>query len=229
MNNYDTSSTGENIDFCVFYNIDLAQIYFDEWLNGADGTKITDIRFGRDCNLFLIGESEAPYYSKKELQKMSKQTLFELMLNYDLLSYNAELNDFKKSEYIADLLNVTYKRHYERLCSEYNWHGIKENIQHNFYISRGYSQGEAVIIVFLDSENDNDNYRKYLDNIFWDCPITIRAEINGREYCEDDFLSDDFYEWNREDIKARVMAWNDCSDYAKNWIIEHLPEYPDYS
>lgn len=228
MNNYNTSSTGENIDFCVFYDTSLAQIYFDEWLKGYDGTKITDIRFGRDCNLFLIGESEAPYYSKKELQKMSKKALFELMLDYDLLSYNAELNDFKKSEYIADLLNVTNERHYQRLCAEYNWHGIKENIKHNFYISRGYSQGEAVIIVFLDSENDNDNYRKYINHIFWDCPITIRAEVNGREYYEDDFLSDDFYKWNREDIKARVMAWNDCSDYAKNWIIEHLPEYPDY-
>lgn len=230
MNNYDTSSTGENIDFNVFYDTSLAQFYFDEWLNGSDGYEVTRINFGRDCNLYLIGDADKPYYSKLDLKAKSKKQLFKLMLDYDLLSYNAELNDFKKSEYIADLLNVTHKRHYERLCSEYNWHGIQENIQHNFYISRGYSQGEAVIIVFLNSNDDTKEYREYINHIFWDCPIYISANINGREFYTDDFMGNgsDCYEWNREDIKARVMAWNDCSDYAKNWIIEHLPEYPDY-
>lgn len=227
MNNYDISSTGENIDFCVFYDTSLAQIYFDDWLNDSDSYEVNKIDLGgRDNHLYLIGDADKPYYLKSELNKLSKNAIFELWFNYDL-GYNVELNDYKKAEYIADLMQVTIKQHYKYLASQYGWYDIQNYIPHDCFVSRGYNQGDAVLVANINGLTKE--YKKYIDNLFWDCPIYIRAEINGREFYEDDFLSDNYYEWDKDEVKAKILSWDDVSDYAKNWIIERLPDYPDYS
>ena len=221
MNNYNISSTGENIDFHVFYDTTLAQIYFEEWLNGADGTQVSQIKLGRDSNLYLIGESEAPYFKKSELLKMNKSELYDIWYGMEFgYCYDYEV---KKGDLINDLLSVTIKRYYEYLASQ----GETDNGKYKMYVTCGYSQGDYAEYCYIGDMPDW--YKNYIHNIFWDCPISIRAEINGREYYEDSFLGDNYYEWDIEAVKARVMAWDDCSDYAKNWIVEHLPEYPDYS
>jgi hypothetical protein len=226
MNNYDVSSTGENIELNVYYDTWLSQIYFDDWLNGSDGYEVNKIDLGgRDNYLYLIGESEAPFYKKSELSKKPKAELFELMYQYDLLSYNADINDYKKSEYIEDLMGVSILRHYEWLASQYYWHDISANIPHNYFISCGYSQGDAVYIVKIDGLTKE--YKKYIDNIFWDCPIYFYIEINGTEIAREWDILNDCYEWNIDAIKEKITAL-DISDYAKNWIIDRLPDYPDY-
>lgn len=224
MNNYDQSSSGENIDFICFYDTDLAQCYFDEFIEGLDGTQIARINLNRDDCTYLIGDSEKPYFKKSDLNKMSKQVLFDLWVHYDLAVYNAELNDFKKSELITDLMMVTIENHYRILARDYGWNSFIDNITHNYHITRGYSQGDAAIIIFCDADLYTPDYCEYIDHIFWDVPTTMKATINGANYYEDCFLNDP-YEYDIDDIKININKL-DISDYAKNWLIDNLPDQP---
>jgi hypothetical protein len=218
MNNYDQSSSGENISFHVNYDHDLATIYYD-----CFESENTRLSFGRDSSLFLIGEAEAPFFNKTELNKFKKEALFNLCLDYEILSYNASLNDYTKADYVSDLLNISIKRHYEYLIANYTWHDIGENISHEYFISRGYSQGDAVYIVKLDGPIDN-SFRNYVNNILWDCPISIFANVNGLEIFEDEFLTD-IYSYDKDEVTEKIKGFS-ISEYAKNWLIESLPEYP---
>jgi hypothetical protein len=218
MNNYDQSSSGEKISFHVNYDHDLATIYYD-----CFESENTRLSFGRDFSLFLIGEAEAPFFNKTELNKFKKEALFNLCLDYEILSYNASLNDYTKADYVSDLLNISIKRHYEYLIANYTWHNIGENISHDYFISRGYSQGDAVYIVKLDGPIDS-SFRNYVNNILWDCPISIYADIDGLEFSEDQFLTDN-YSYDKSEVIEKIKGFS-ISDYAKNWLIEALPEYP---
>jgi hypothetical protein len=220
MNNFDVSSTGENIEFNCFYDSDLAQILYNEF-----ESENTRLNFGRDNSLFLIGDASAPYYSRLDLMALSKQALYDLCLDYELIGYSAELNDYKKSEYIADLLSISIERHYQFLISGNNWFHIGENIAHDYYVSRGYSQGDSVYIVSIDKPIDN-SLRRCIDNILWDSPISMYANVNGSEFETDDFL---FYHYvyDTEAISERISRFN-ISDYAKAWLIKALPSEPSY-
>ena len=220
MNNYDISSSGENIDFFCSYDSHLAQIYYDEF-----ESENTRLNFGRDNSLFLIGNVSAPYYKKSQFTTMSKKDIFELWLLYDF-GYNVSINDYLAHEYISDLLAVTIEQHYQQLIANYAWHDISEHIAHDYYISRGYSQGDAVYIVSIDKPIDN-GLRRYIDNILWDSPISMYANVNGLEFCESDFLGDDFYKYDTEAISENI-ARLPISDYAKAWLVKALPSYPSY-
>lgn len=221
MNNFDVSSSGENIEFFCFYDSDLAQIYYDDF-----ESENTRLNFGRDNSLFLIGDASAPYYKKSHLMALSKQALYDLCMDYELLGYSAGLDDYKKSEYISDLLSISIERHYQRLLANSTWHGLAENIAHDYYISKGYSQGDAVYIVSIDKPIDN-GLRRYIDNILWDSPISIYANINGLDFHTDDFMGDDFYKYD-VDVIAENIARLPISDYAKAWLVKALPSYPSY-
>jgi hypothetical protein len=157
---------------------------------------------------------------------LSKQALFNLCLDYELIGYSAGLNDYLKSEYIEELLNISIERHYKYLLANYTWHGLGEKIAHDYYISRGYSQGDAVYIVNIDKPIDKD-LRRYIDNILWDSPISINATINGLEFYTEDFIGDDYYVYNVDAIAEKIRAF-DISDYAKAWLIKALPAQPSY-
>lgn len=220
MNNYDSSSQGDNIEFNAFYDYNLGQQFYRMF--EEDNLRIS---IGRDNSLFLIGDYEKPYYKKAELLAKSKNELFKLCNQYELLSYSIELNDYKKSEYIADLSRITIKRYYEWLVSEYNWHRIRDNITHDYYVSNGYSQGDSVYIVSIDKPIDK-LMRNYINNVLWDLPIAINATINDVEFYDDDFI-DDYYQWDTASIKEKIKGFN-VSEYAKQWLIDNLPQYPAY-
>lgn len=220
MNNFDVSSSGENIEFFCSYDTSLAQIYYDDF-----ESENTRLNFGRDNTLFLIGDVSAPYYKKSHLMALSKQALYDLCMDYELLGYSAGLDDYKKIEYISDLLNISIERHYQFLISGNNWFHIGENIAHDYYISKGYSQGDAVYIVSINKPIDN-SLRRCIDNILWDSPISMYANVNGSEFDTDDFL---FYHYvyDTEAISERISRFN-ISDYAKAWLVKALPSEPSY-
>lgn len=215
MNNYDQSSAGENIELHVSFDTDLSSIYFDDFEREA--VRI-ELDWRNNC-LFLLGDSSAPFFTKSKLQRMKRADLLELCEMYEVGFFD----DATKSEMIDELMHVSIKRHYEFLASDYSWHRIQENISHEYYVTRGYCQGDAALIVSINGPID----KSYIDRIFWDCAIYIRAEINGVEFYGDSFL-DDEYDWDRNAVIANVKALN-ISDYAKGWIIDNLPEYPAYN
>jgi len=225
MNNYDKSSSGENIELNISYDTSLATMYFDEWLDGSSGENVERIDLGgRDNYLYLIGDSADSYYKKSALNKMSKAELIELDNNYQLLQ-PYDTKECKKSEYIAELQNVTIKKHYEYLASQYSWHEMSDNCPHDSYVSRGYSQGDAVIIVKIDGLTPG--YKKYIDNLFWDCPITGIITVDNNDFYIDELL-DDYYQWDLYSVKSKVNELP-ISDYAKSFICDNLPDYPNYN
>lgn len=220
MNNYDQSSTGENIQFTAHYSCDLASIYYDEFT--AEALRLD---FGRDSALFLLGDCEKPFFTESQLNKKTKNQLFDLCLDYELLGWQVNLKDYKKADYIDDLLDITIRRHYEFLTANFGWHELGNAIPHSFYVSRGYSQGDAVYIVALDDDLTKEK-RQHIDRVLWDSPVSIYCTVNDQEFFEDSFLTDE-YEWDRDKVADKVKALP-ISESAKAWIIEALPEYPDY-
>ena len=92
----------------------------------------------------------------------------------------------------------------------------------------GYSQGDFAIVK-TTKENATPEYRKYLNNIFFDAPICARVYIVGTEdewYIDDNY--NDIYDTSREafdealektdipaDIKARAQILLGSQDYAE--------------
>ena len=222
MNNYDSNSEHDSIDISVLYDIDLTQIRFDDFCNEYTTTRI---RFTQDSDIFLIGDATKSFYTISQLNKMKKSELIELDDKYQLLCpYNYD--DTTKAELIEELQSVSIKTHYEYLTEHYNWNNIRDNFAHDYYISQGYSQGDAIYVIKLD-EIFTQQYEKYIDHIFWDNQIDINIEVNGVEYSNDELL-DDCYVYDKTDVITKLNQL-DISDYAKQWIAENLPNEPsDY-
>ena len=225
MNNFDKSSIGENIEFFCEYDTDLACMYFDEFINNASGDM--PLKAYRDrrgtIDYIVIGDLSEKKYKKAELQKLIKTELHELCIRYDLIDSYLDISAYKKDELISCLLALTLENVYDFLYDEKN---SRYDLPYDFN-SCGYSQGDSVLINILDNAPFKPS-QAYIDNILWDCPIYIRANINNVDYYEDSFLSDNYYEWNRGSIIENIKKLN-VSDYAKNWLIQHLPDYPKYN
>ena len=216
MNNFDISSKGESIEFFCYYDYNLPCIYYEEFISEA-----VRLEFGRNSSVFLLGDAGQPYYKKSELKKMSKQALYDLCNFYDLLGLS--LNDYLKSDFIEYLLKVTATQHYQEAISNSNWHSFQDKISHDYFLSHGYSQGDNTYVISLDKPITK-KMREDINHILYDSPICIRAEVNGIEFYEDDFL-DNCYEYDADAVKEKIKALP-ISDYAKGWLVDNVPKYP---
>ena len=218
MNNFDISTTGESIEFYCSYDYSLAESYYEDFL--ADAVRL---EFGRNSAVYLLGDAGQPYYKKAELQKMSKLAIYDLCNTYNLLGWRVSLNDYLKSDYINDLLKVTAEQHYQEAINDASWHNFHDKVNHDYFISTGYSQGDSVYVISLDKPLTKD-MREYINHTLWDSPIRMCATINGQDFYEDAFL-DDIYTWDIDAVKAKIEALP-ISTYARGWLADNLPEYP---
>jgi hypothetical protein len=220
MNNFDMSSKGEAIEVSVFYDQDLSSIYYKEF--EQENTRLS---FGRDSSLFLLGNVDAPAYSKTELNKMRKCALVALDDFHELLC-PYDYSDYTRAELIAELKKVTIKMYYERLVKMYTWHEIKNHFEHDFYISHGYSQGDAAYIISVD-EALTPALREHVNHILWDCPISYYLTVNG-ESVDELMESSGEYEYDVDALRDGVKKYEGLSEYAKTWICDNLPAVPKY-
>lgn len=225
MNNFDMSSSGQNIEFWCHYDVDLATIFYEEFVR----TEAKRLEMGRNSALFLVGDSSANYYTKAQLSKMSKKELFGLCMDLDLLDWRTELNDYLRVDYEDVLMGVSIEDYYKLAIEVNTWHDLPQAITHEWYVSRGYSQGDAVYIVSLDKPIDKW-MRQHIDRILWDCPISIRARVESKlcwqEFDEEYFLEDE-YCWDVEQVKNKIQVLP-VNDYVKGFLVESLPDYPSY-
>lgn len=219
MNNFDTSSTGENIEFYCHFDTCLSQMYFDEF-----ASETVQVEIGRNAFAFILGNASKPFHRKAALREMKKDRLFDLCRDYEILSFYDNLKDYTKPELISELLGVTIEQHYT-LAAQGGWGAFIDSIEHDYHQSNGYSQGDSAIIISVD-EPITPSMREHYNHILWDSPISIRATVNDEEFFEEDFLTD-YYEWDRDAVKAKILALP-VSDYAKTWLVDALPEYPRY-
>ena len=222
MNNFDSNSEHENIEFNVSYDGDLSCIYFEEFEQ-----ENTRIKFSRDSSLFIIGDVDKPLYKKTQLNKMTKDELIELDQKFQLLC-PYDYSEIKKSYLIDELKEVTIKKYYEYLVSEYSWRDINDYFEHDYYISRGHSQGDAIYVVNVDEAFTKET-KENIDHIFWDAPVYISIEIGDNDEIRELDLLDDVYEYDKDEVMSKIMAMNDVSDYAKEWLQDNLPTSPTYS
>ena len=152
---------------------------------------------------------------------MKKADLFKLWYEHDFGGNVV----FTKSDYIDDLLSITIAQYYDNLNRDFQWRSFGDSITHNYFISRGYSQGDAVYIVDVGADYDVCANEESISHILWDCPVSVRLVIAGEDY---DDLVDDIYSYDKNKVIETVKKL-DISDYAKTWIAENMPDEPKYS
>lgn len=121
------------------------------------------------CALVFGDNLDESYFKNSKLNSMKKQELIEL---YDNLELGYHVDDMTKQELVDELLSVSVEHYYQNHVDNNNWHDIESD-----YISRGYSQGDAIHIIFNNKEWDTEGYREYIDNCLWDSPIDARLEV----------------------------------------------------
>jgi len=222
MNNFDSNSEHESIEFHVSYDNDLSGVYYHEFVE-----ENTRISFSRDSSLFLMGDVTKPFYKKTQLNKMTKAELIELDDKYQLLQ-PYDTDECLKQEYIDTLVNVTIKQYYEYLAENYSWGNITGQFEHDYYTSNGYSQGDSILVVSVDKPFTKET-KAYIDHVFWDSPVYISIEIGDNEEIREWDLMDDYYEYDKDQVVKKLNEMSDVSDYAKQWLADNLPNEPKYS
>jgi hypothetical protein len=226
MNNYDTSSTGTDIELNVSYDSDLARIYYKDFINNSCGEEpVLQLDLGgRDNYAYIIGDISKPFYKVSHLTKMKKADLVELC-EVLLGDYSFDGDDYTKAELVDELMGISIENYYKQINEHYSYSDFQDKIVHDWYTSRGYSQGDASIIIKIDGDL-TDSYKTYIDHILWDTPIYFRITINDEdEYYESEFL-DDIYEYDKHDVIEKVKAHETLPEDVKEWVIDNLPDYP---
>lgn len=225
-------------DINANYSNDLSSIYYDdfiaEWKNKM-------IRF--DDNYLVLFASEdimnAPYYKVSHLNKMNKQSLYDLCEQYDILNYHysdCNYDENTKQNLIDEIMRYVdnekyYTWHYEE--SRYN------DLDYDFRVV-GYCQGDVVKVKLVGTEKEflKHSYlptSDYLTNIFYDSPIqgSITVLCNGEELINLDCNSEiNFYEvdyfneydyWDKQSFidKVKNTEWIKKLEYF-DLLIEYL-------
>jgi hypothetical protein len=225
MDNFDTSSSGTEIELKVVYDYDLARMYFDDFLKNACGVEpVLQLDLGgRDNYAYIVGDISKPYYKKSQLAKMKKAELVELC-EVLIGDYSFVGEDYTKAQLIDEMMGITIEDYYKKINEHYFYSEFHDKITHNWYTSRGYSQGDARTIIKVDGEM-TESWKQYIDHTLWDSPIYFKLTVDGEEI--DDNYLDDIYEYDKDVVAKKIQDDADLSDYVKEWVIDNLPDYPE--
>ena len=227
---------------------DLSSIYYndfiDEWTNKM-------LRFGDSYIVLFASEDikNAPHYKVSHLKKMSKQALYDLCEQHDILNYHYSDCDFDvntKQNLIDEIMRyVDNEKHYENHYNESSYNDLDYDLR-----IVGYCQGDIVKVKLVGSEKEflKHSYlptSEYLTNIFYDSPIQgyITVLCNGEELTELDFNSQiNFYDvsgfneydyWDKQDFinKVKNTDWIvklEYFDLLVEYLESNLPTSLDY-
>lgn len=243
-----------NVNLSIHYDTDLSHIYFDDFKSEVNALFLGN----HQTDYLVIFESSeiqrSAYFKKSRLAKMDKSELYDLCLNFDLVSYSK--SEYKKANLIEFLLEITneeyYSKHYENECYS--------DLDYDFSIS-GYSQGDYLKVKKVGSDKfKNEMYSKeYLENIFFDCPIFGRLTIseidNNSEFLHlakqneilelflEEFLNNNYY-YSKDELLRNFKEYDFnkfynlsefenkynliFKDFIFDYLSENLPENLDY-
>ena len=147
------------------------------------------IRFGEHYMVLFASEDikNAPHYKISHLRKMSKQALYDICEQYDILNYHHSDCDYDvntKENLIDEIMRyVDNEKHYEHHYNESRY----SDLDYDFRVV-GYCQGDVVKVKLVGTEKEflKHSYlptSDYLTNIFYDSPIQgyITVLCNGEE------------------------------------------------
>lgn len=212
-----------DIDINVSYDLDLARIYLNDFLNGCNGYGIQNI----NNDYLIIYENEKlkneRYYNIDELEKMDIDELITLLDNLENYYYDTDDKDCL----IDSLLQYTNEDYYEKHCQSSRWYDLESN----FTIS-GYSQGDAIAVKLVGDVSITEDY---LSNLFFDVPVYGSIEVyNKRELLAEIYIYEyleDSYTWDKVQVINNISNAYLNEDYHAlliEYLIENLPEDLDY-
>ena len=205
------------------YDLDLAQIYLDDFLNGYTDYSVQYI----GCNYLVIYEDVSlkneRYFNIDELEEMDNSELIELLDNLEKYYYDSD----DKDDLINCLMQYTNEDYYDKHHQAARWYDLESD----FTIS-GYSQGDAIAVKTVGSVSVD---REYLSQLFYDVPVYGSVEVyanNGllveiyiHEYLEDS------YTWDKVQVINNISnAYLDKDYHALlvEYLIDNLPEELEY-
>lgn len=211
-NNFDQSSTGINIEFTAFYDLEASRRWFDDEfaILNHDGFSLLNNRFrgvdiyayGLDIDLFDLGNWIIP--TNKILLNQIRVDLYGSTedLKSDCLDlfgkYPSKMN---KSELVELVENQFSYDYHEFIVNNFEF-------KHGIVSSRGHCQGDYVEVVYnkTDFTKEPD-----FDNELWNAPIYARFMVNDMEFYIDENMVDR-YEWNATEIKCIIAKLIKNSD-----------------
>ena len=230
MNNYNTSTTGINIEAHVFYDWDAARMNWDEsfveikedWLP----QEYMFTAYGNlSDNIPDVEEMVNLPESKSNLTKLRYCTVktegyleySEAKCDYTAYGLLEVLLDNGATLEVLDELDLEYTLNFETI------------------VTRGYSQGDyATVLIPTKSlaelygcEQDKvmDGLQESINHLFWDSPVYCRVEINGEENFPD---CDGSYEYNKEEVINQLVknTPNVDLDVLREELENTLPDEP---
>lgn len=248
MNNYDTSSTGVNLDLVCFYDTGLSYHYFQENFKRIEKcyTYLTTATYIYTA----YGNLPSNWCPEWKLVESVEHTFYEMALHRAGFYTDSVLNDTQKETVdaiVADLKHEIGKDNEQGLLDLVTteiFHGFDdlayliESLNFTTQEARGYSQGDYIEVIVPDClreifgmcDDAEILTSEYLANLTFDSPIHCRLEVDDAEYYADYFL-EDMYEYDKYKIVKGFMkdiADHPKAEYIRTWLEDNLPEHPDY-
>jgi len=233
INNFDTSSTGINIEFNGRYDTYLSRINFEESFNICE-------ELGYGCLIHNTGDDIKSVYELFSIpENKSVRDILKALLTYydnprDLISdcwwyvgYTRELSKDDINGFVRYCLD-------NEECLEF----IKDNYttEYDDITVTGFSQGDIVTVWYNTNhvKGDISTIREQFTNIIFGTEIHGMLTINDKEYYITDYLKD-YYWWDKDSFINSFMEFynGDSSDdnsneYIRTWLEDNLPSHLDY-
>lgn len=214
MNNFDTSTSGVNLELFCGYDSDLSYFDFKDNIDDLNG-----IYFYNNCNQW---EKPRDFLDLIDYKKMNKKDLADFVKDCVFPEYEEKT----KQDYIDTIYSV-------KIGDKYPDGDIVDAVKSKFskydiITVKGYSQGDVADVLILKEDNV-DGMSEYLEHLFFDAPVYCRLMIDGDEYFLEEYL-DDRYVYDKEKIIAGLEKdlEHEKKDYIIQWTRDNLPEYPEY-
>lgn len=205
------------------YDLDLAQIYLDDFLNGYTDYSAQYIGY----NYLIIYEDVSlkneRYFNIDDLEKMDTSELVELLDNLENYYYDSD----DKDDLINCLMQYTNEDYYNKHHETARWYDLDSD----FTIS-GYSQGDAIAVKTVGNMSINEDY---LSNLFYDVPVSGNIEIIANSDLLDEIYLDEYladsYNWDKVQVINNISNAYLDKDYhvlLVEYLTENLPEELEY-
>lgn len=219
-----------NVNVTACMDGDMGRVHYDDFQFNTSGRRI---QLGDSCLcdfLVIFGEDESIYdshYEPAKLRRMKKADLLAECLLYEDCFHCGD--DFTRADLIDLLENKDHEDYYKALFSENLWGDLPCDFQ-----VTGYCQGDVFKVVLHGSAKDEFT-EQYLENIFFNTPVSVKVEIANQddEILDEKYLSEyvSEYEYYDKDQTVRVLseAFKDTEYYnAVKESLQDLPEQLDY-
>ena len=200
-NNFDTSSTGTNIESTCYYDTDKSRYDFKENFKIMQHSDYRNNTIAYYIDHGNVEDNDAITFTlegtPEQIKAALKQDGYED--DDDTVKDALEILENGYGEKITLLNYEDFNRVYDPLS-------VKPSKVLEKIITRGYSQGDYAEVFYCPDDLEKawgnvpqkNDLKKTFDHLFWDAPIYASITINGDEYFYWDQPEYDEYEWERE-------------------------------